>query len=308
MSIQKMNLVGNVKARERLTKLKQANSLSHAYLFCGPSSVGKTAFATLFARSLLCESESNTPCEVCESCKLFLSGNNPDFILLDSPDLVSVEEIRELISSLELSPYKSKYKVVVIANFERMTVQGVNSFLKTLEEPTKSTKIILTATNKKNLLPTIVSRTQIVNFGFVENEEIEKFITENYDLDYKDINEIINLVSGRIGEAKNFIENWDEYCQLKEISNEMLRLINTGDIIERFTFAEKVSKDKDWLKRLLSFSELKLRKLIISDIAQENNNDALRGVRIMDKILITKEYLMKNVNTKLAVESLLLGE
>ncbi len=301
-----MNLVGNKKIKEQFGRIKQSDNLSHAYLFCGPSEVGKTTFAIEFAKLLLCEAEQLEPCNKCQNCKSFNSQNNPDFIFSDSNEPIGVDEMRGIISSLDLSPYNSKYKVVVIANIERATTQSINSFLKTLEEPTKTTKIILTAKNKKNLLPTIVSRTQIMNFSLVDKKDIREFMANNYSLSPVEIEEIVEISVGKIGKAISMAKNFTEYTTCKELSEETLRAIYSNDINEKFIFAEKLSKDKEKTEEILSLLELKIRKNILENSVNFDNNNILKDIKIMDNIVLAKDCLKGSVNLKLALESLLL--
>ena len=129
--------------------LKNKN-LSHAYLFTGPKQIGKRTLAMEFASNIL---------EVKDPVKF-----NPDLIIAGG-EQNKIENIRELIRELSLRPYQYQYKIAIIDNFENVTEEAANSILKTLEEPTASTIIILIADNKKKLLPTILSRVQALHFS-----------------------------------------------------------------------------------------------------------------------------------------------
>ena len=89
--------------------------------------------------------------------------NSPDFILVTPENSIGIEKIREVISTINLKPYQSLQKIVVIQNAHKMTPEAQNSFLKTLEEPPKNTFIVLLVENEDQLLPTILSRCQIIN-------------------------------------------------------------------------------------------------------------------------------------------------
>lgn len=131
-----------------------AGKLSHAYLFCGADMNELTLFADGFAKKILAKGAAH-------------EGNskiNPDLIKV-SGDSLKIENMRNLISELYLKPYQSQYKVAVIGNFEAATAEAASSILKTLEEPSPSTVIILLAKNRQALLPTIVSRCQVLYFS-----------------------------------------------------------------------------------------------------------------------------------------------
>jgi DNA polymerase III gamma/tau subunit len=136
---------------------------AHAYLFAGPDMEKKKNLAIEFAQKIL---------GVTGEEKI-----NPDLIIVDQEKL-KIEDIRNLISELSLKPYQYGHKVAVIENFENVTAEGANSILKTLEEPNSSTIIILLAKNKQQLLPTILSRCQILYFNRTpqagENGELQK--------------------------------------------------------------------------------------------------------------------------------------
>lgn len=131
-----------------------AGKLSHAYLFCGSDTDAIISFADNFAKKLLDQGSSH-------------AGNskiNPDLIRI-SGDSLKIENMRALIADLYLKPYQSDRKVAIIENFESATPEAASSILKTLEEPSPSTIIILLAKNRQALLPTIVSRCQVVYFS-----------------------------------------------------------------------------------------------------------------------------------------------
>ncbi len=124
--------------------------LSHAYLFCGPDNGSKLEVAKEFAQKIL--GVDNT------------DRINPDLIIIDEQKL-KIEDIRNLISELSLKPFHYNYKVAIVSNFEKVTPEAANSILKTLEEPNPSTILILLASNKLSVLPTIASRCQTIYFN-----------------------------------------------------------------------------------------------------------------------------------------------
>src|SRR4030043_1408378 len=98
----------------------------------------------------------------------FLGGkteNNPDFFLIKEETSIKIDQIRELKGKISLKPFSAKTVVVVISEADKMTLPAQNSLLKILEEPPQSSRIILTAPGPKTLLPTIVSRCQIIHLS-----------------------------------------------------------------------------------------------------------------------------------------------
>lgn len=144
--------------------------LPHALLLHGPEGIGKEDFAHLAANSLLCEqtSESGQACGECKSCQLLASDNHPDFVSLQPEETgkaIKVDQIRELIQLMTLSPHFSGYRTVLISPAEQMNMAAANSLLKTLEEPQENTVIILVTSQLSRLPATIRSRCQMLRFA-----------------------------------------------------------------------------------------------------------------------------------------------
>lgn len=154
-----------------LEKALQNNKFAHAYLFVGADSKKKD-FAVSFAKQIL-----------------RISGEqfNPDLILVEK-DKLKIEDIRSLISNLILKPYQSEYKVAIVDNFETITDEGANSILKTLEEPNPSTIIILLASNRNTIMPTIFSRVQTLFFD--QNEFNAQALTTEEKEEIANLSEI----------------------------------------------------------------------------------------------------------------------
>lgn len=156
---------------QRLQQARQQARLPHALLFSGPRGVGKTQFALALAQSMLCPESDNEgrPCGVCRHCHLLHSGSHPDFQWV-GPEAdsksgeIKIEAIRKLTGGASLTAQSGGHKVVVIQPAHRMNKSAANSLLKTLEEPTKDTLIILLTDQPARLLPTIRSRCQQVLF------------------------------------------------------------------------------------------------------------------------------------------------
>jgi DNA polymerase-3 subunit delta' len=292
-------LAGNEKKQEYLNSLVVNRTLVHAYIFIGPKGVGKTGIALDFARKILCEKEGTDDCD-CPQCRLASKGNHPDLLFSDDEELLSIEKAREMISFLDLKPYQAQNKTLLIAHGERMTIAAANSLLKTLEEPSANTTIIITAENLKNLLPTIVSRAQIIKFSALNKDEIIGILHEKTG-DVRTIEDIINITGGQVGLAIKFIENPEQFEKMMEIVRVFEQLIYTKDIYEKMVFAEKLAKDKEnvylYLDCLESFFREKLK---------QTGQSPLMICRILDKLSEVKGLTMKNINIQLALESLML--
>lgn len=155
---------------DRLQSARQAGRLPHALLFSGAEGLGKHEFAIAFARSLLCRdpSEDGRPCGVCRSCHLFGAGTHPDYRRIEPEEpgkAIRIDSVREFVGKEALTTQLGGYKVVVIEPADAMNTAAANSLLKTLEEPTAWTLMILITSRPSRLPATIRSRCQGVGFG-----------------------------------------------------------------------------------------------------------------------------------------------
>ena len=149
----------------------QSARVVHAYLFAGPAGTGKRTLADICARALLCSGQGEKPCDVCPSCKQFLSGNHPDVIRVKPEKSIGVESVRETIDALAVHPYESGRHVVLIDEADKMTPQAQNALLKTLETPPGDAVFFLMTDQMTTLLPTIISRCRIVRFSLLEEAD-----------------------------------------------------------------------------------------------------------------------------------------
>ncbi|HEX6971266.1 MAG TPA: DNA polymerase III subunit delta' [Limnochordia bacterium] len=148
----------------------------HAYLFAGPPGVGKRTTCRLFARALLCTAPE-PPCGSCPSCRLTSSGNHPDLHWIEpGSGSIRIEQVRELRRTTALRPFAARRKVFVLVGAEAMTEQAQNALLKTLEEPSGETVVILVSDAPDRLRETILSRVQLVRFGLVPAREVEALL------------------------------------------------------------------------------------------------------------------------------------
>ena len=131
-------IIGHKREIAHLEQAISAGKVSHAYIFSGEKGTGKKTLADAFAMTLQCESEGERPCGRCHSCRQAGSGNHPDIIYIrhDKPASIGVEDIRDqLTGDIQIRPYNGKYKIYIIPEAEKMTVQAQNAILKTIEEP-----------------------------------------------------------------------------------------------------------------------------------------------------------------------------
>ena len=157
------DIIGQEEATTLLAAALRTQHLSHAYLFVGPAGLGKLEAARSIAMGLLCERGG---CGTCSTCQRIARGTYPDFQVLE-PDGVSgylIDQIRELTHDATRAPHEGAYKFYVLLAADQLGGAAANALLKTLEEPPESVTFILIAHNLSSLLPTILSRCQVLRF------------------------------------------------------------------------------------------------------------------------------------------------
>ena len=181
--------------------------LGHAYLFVGPAGVGKHTFARELGRAVLCETRSGhlRACGKCDACTLADAGTHPDLFLAARPDDaidLPIDLIRELIEHLSLKPARGGRKVAILDDADDLTAEAANAFLKTLEEPTPGSLLILIGgATPDRQFSTIQSRCQTVAFGSLPNEVVAGALAERGITDRARVERLVRLAGGSIGQG-----------------------------------------------------------------------------------------------------------
>ncbi len=158
-------IIGHQRPIRLLKKAILIDHLPQAYLFLGAEGVGKRLTALTLAKALNCEEAKEDCCETCLSCRKIEGLNHPDVtVIRPEGQFIRIDSIRQLQRSLNYRPYEGKKRVCILDGADRMKTEGANALLKTLEEPPPDTLLILLATQRDSLLPTIVSRCQQMRF------------------------------------------------------------------------------------------------------------------------------------------------
>ena len=183
------DILGHEEIISHLQNAIRLKKISHAYILDGEEGSGKNLLAQTFAQTLQCEKGEISPCGVCRSCKQTISGNQPDIIYVhhEKPGSIGVEDIRDqLCGDIQIRPYSSPYKIYLIDEAEKMTVQAQNALLKTIEEPPSYGVILLLTTNSEAFLPTILSRCVTLKLRPVKDSLIRSYLMEQLRIpDYR---------------------------------------------------------------------------------------------------------------------------
>ena len=152
----------------------QKDKLSHAYLISGSSGAPLLDVAMFFAKSLLCDNPSPLACDECITCLRVDDGNYPDFFIFDgSKSAIKKGDVDAIESAFEMEAFENKgIRVYILHLIETMSAAAINSILKFLEEPGQKVYAFLTTNNENLILPTIISRCQLLRLKMVDNETV----------------------------------------------------------------------------------------------------------------------------------------
>lgn len=153
-----------------------SNHLSHAYLLVGEQGTPLLESALFLAKSLVCEHPNPLACEECMTCLRIDEGNYADIIVIDGfKQSIKKDDIRIIEERFETSAVERQGKMIYIINHvENMNVEAINSLLKFLEEPQENIFAFLTCENESRVLPTIVSRSQVLHFRSIDKLKIKE--------------------------------------------------------------------------------------------------------------------------------------
>ncbi len=179
------NILGQPQVRDFLRASVKAERVTHAYLFTGPAGSNKTAAAYALAQALLCPKGPHGPrggeCGACDICRRVKRKKHPDvrYFAPEGAGGYLVEQIRGIMADTTLAPIQGDKKVYILDRVDLLGVQAANAFLKTLEEPPADVVLILLGRTRESVLPTILSRCQVVPFRHIPASEAAGILAQN---------------------------------------------------------------------------------------------------------------------------------
>ncbi|MBR4458472.1 MAG: DNA polymerase III subunit gamma/tau [Clostridia bacterium] len=157
----------------------KSGRLAHAYLFCGSRGTGKTSAAKILARAVNCENpQDGDACGECPSCKRMMGDQSFDMLEYDAASNSRVEDMREILDTVQYPPQFGRYKVYVIDEVHMLSANAFNALLKTLEEPPEYMIFVLATTEPQKVPATILSRCQRYDFGRIPAAQIAARLAE----------------------------------------------------------------------------------------------------------------------------------
>jgi DNA polymerase III subunit delta' len=343
------NFIGNVRAVEILKRAIQQDRVPHAMIFAGPAGIGKCTLALLLAQRLNCLSPVGEDacgrcsvcnriravlesrgleclslkgggfCGVCQNCQTRMKCH-PDIRLIEpEKTTIGIGQVREMIGEIAFQPLEARFRMVILDPAEQMRTEAHNSLLKTLEEPASRTIIVLVTTNPYMLLETIRSRSRLLWFGEIAQEQIAKrLVSEGRPAEEARL--AAALSGGSLAAAMAF--NTGEYREVREQAARFIELIlRRGTFAEASSLTAEITKDKQNFQLWFESMEALLQDIYYAATAPQrigqldliNRLSALALavprsflVLVIDAIRKLKSELPFNVNRQIALEAMFL--
>ncbi len=317
------DIIGHNEQVEHMVKAFRSGRLAHAYLFYGPDGIGKKSAALALTNFVFCENnaDGDDSCGYCAACRKLEADNHPDLITV-RPDKswIKIDMVRELQKKLHFGKYDADFKFCIIDDADRMRVEAANALLKTLEEPSANTIIILVTSKVNMLLPTIVSRCQKVRFNPLTTGEVKGELIRRYALGNEDADIISTFLQGSF--AKLTTDDFSTIIELRQKLAKQVRDISLNNLSGIIKFsADLASSDKDLLVETVEiiktfYRDAAMLKSGVDDLINKDIRDEIQKMaqavtldELFEKINIMNQIqrsIMGNVNKKLAMESMLI--
>lgn len=228
------NILGQPQVREFLRASVASERVTHAYLFTGPAGSNKTMAAYALAQALLCPKGPHGPrggeCGACDICRRVKRKKHPDvrYFAPEGAGGYLVDQIRDIAADTVLAPIQADRKIYILDRVDLLGVQAANAFLKTLEEPPSDVVLILLGRTRESVLPTIVSRCQVVPFRHIPANEAAGILAQNTGASREKARIAIEACDGSITRGIEFLKS-NERLAFRARVLETLALLRNAD-------------------------------------------------------------------------------
>ncbi len=320
------DMIGHEWAVQLLQGHIENNTLRHAYLITGPSGIGKKNLAIRFIQAICCPNSKGPgiPCLECPTCTRLQRLEHPDLFPIsveDGSKQIKIDQIREMVRKLSLSPYEASRRFGLLIDFELANRNSQNSILKTLEEPPGSVILILTAVSASSLFETVASRCEEIKLNPVPIQTTRQGLENLYQIPADQADFLAHISAGKPELARAY----HQVPETLEVRNTLLDQhfeILTGDSVARFAYANQLVKDPAMVQEMLNtwssiwhdiLLQIGKSDTPIRNIDREREiQDIISSIDLQDAKSAVKLFqrahglLQKSANLKLTVEDLLL--
>jgi len=228
-------LVGQEHVSQALINGLDQDRLHHAFLFTGTRGVGKTTIARILAKCLNCETGvSSTPCGECSSCVDLDEGRFVDMIEIDAASRTGVDDMRELLESVQYTPTRGRYKVYIIDEVHMLSPSSFNALLKTLEEPPPHVKFVLATTDPQKIPLTILSRCLRFNLRRLLPDQIGDYLktlveTEEIEAEPETIRTLSRAADGSMRDGLSLLDQAIAFGGGKLVMSDLEKMLGLVD-------------------------------------------------------------------------------
>jgi DNA polymerase-3 subunit gamma/tau len=207
-------VVGQEHILKALENSIQHNKLHQAYMFSGTRGVGKTTIARVFAKCLNCQTgdmPQPEPCNECSACMEIKAGRHIEFLEVDAASRTGVDDMRELLESVQYKPANARYKIYLIDEVHMLSKSSFNALLKTLEEPPPHVMFLMATTEVEKVPKTVLSRCLQLNLKIIPENQIREHIQsllglESIKYDEESLGLIANSAQGSIRDGLTLLD------------------------------------------------------------------------------------------------------
>lgn len=245
IQVMNWNIAGHEWAADLLAGQIARGEQRHAYLITGARGTGRRTLALRFAQALNCPQPTapGQPCLQCRTCRQTAAMQLPDLSVIAAEGeggTIKVEQIRELGRTLSLTPYASSTRFALLLNFDSATISAQNALLKTLEEAPPQVVLVLTALTTDTLLPTIVSRCEVLRLRPLPADTLADLLVSRWGIEPAEARLLAHLSSGRVGEALRLHEDPQLLEERQGWLEDLLTLLGANRR-ERFAYAAGIT-------------------------------------------------------------------
>lgn len=227
------SLVGQKPVIDMLSRIAQGDpsQITQSWLICGPPGSGRSNMARAFAAALESPDHgmNDEPTRVTQQV---LAGTHPDVTVLTTNKVtIGIDQVREIITTSEQMPATAPWRIIIIEDVDRMLERTTNVLLKEIEEPAEHCIWLLCAPSAQDVLPTIRSRTRIVNLAVPSTQAVAGFLTSTTNVEPKVAQRAARLAEGHIGIAKLYATDERVMSDRDELVVGVLNLARASDAV-----------------------------------------------------------------------------
>jgi DNA polymerase-3 subunit delta' len=316
--------IGNPRAVRILQRALEGGRVPHALIFSGPEGVGKKTLALLLAKRLNCLSPTGgDSCAACNSCRKIAAGHHPDVRVVEPEGAyIKVEQVRAINAEVHYQPFEGRFRAVIFDPADQMRAEAANSLLKTLEEPASRTVLVLVTSQYHLLLPTIRSRSQVLQFTAIPEDRITRHLAEAAGIAAADARLAAALSGGSLGAALRF-----DAAAYREVRGQAMRFVSLllakGSFADASRLIAGLPKERDPFRAWLDVVDALLQEVYYVRAApgRVSRADAIEDIlelagRTTRPAVVSAIHSFRNlrratafnVNRQIALESLFLTQ